>query len=231
MDSLIFTTVKRALKEISRGILKIIPSKIAVTSNPVGVEVFLDGTYSGITPYRSDTIKSGIHRVQLNLATYEPIDTSVDLLPAQPNEFLFVFLHTKRYIDSVKTADSLRIAVADSLRIAAEIAKELEVKKQARKISKRYRTIKLVCRILSGALTAGAVAGGIYMDTRVQDFMGQKRDSYSKYQSSTNLEQLNKNKQDYDNAHEQGQNYVLYRNFLYISGVVTVACFGVTFFF
>ena len=88
------------------------PSNAAlqVTSDPVGADVFLDNSFSGITPVTLQSVRPGTHNVLIKLSGYNDLSTTVNLTPGQ-SALVSVAL-TPRITPTPTTGSSLIIAVA-----------------------------------------------------------------------------------------------------------------------
>ncbi|PMP82266.1 MAG: hypothetical protein C0175_03880 [Caldisericum exile] len=57
---------------------------IAISSNPSGAKVFVDGVDMGITPFEQTSITEGKHKIRIELDGYLPYETEVSVIENQP---------------------------------------------------------------------------------------------------------------------------------------------------
>ena len=223
IETVFTTTTREVVGDIANAIKKSRYSCLIISTTPTGATVLLNDKKMASTPYKNEEIEAGTYDIKLKLATYEIIQKTIELQMGGIEELTFDLSHTQQYLDSLKTLDSLK---------AAKIAQEkAAATKAAAEKEKKIKRIKLISRIALGTLTAGFIAGGYYMDMQVQDKMDEKELIYNNCKSSSNQQQLDTYKDDYDKVHSDGEDLAKYRTLFYVGAGVTAACFGVTFFF
>lgn len=65
-----------------------------VISEPAGAEVFLNGTFKGVTPLRLDNVNAGSYTVKVVLSGYESQTKTVSVVGGQTNKFTFTLKKT-----------------------------------------------------------------------------------------------------------------------------------------
>lgn len=225
LDSFYTTEIQGVAEELVHAMPKITYSGLMLSTKPAGATLFLNNEQAGYTPYKNRKILSGTYDVTLELDTYETIRKTITLRPGETEEVACNFSHTKRYNDSLQTLDSLKAVKAALEKEAAE-QKRIAVEKR-----KRKKRIKIISRIALGSLSAGLAAGGYYMDLQLQDKMDEKRQIYDEYLSSTNAQNSKRTLEEYNKAHQDGEDLVTYRTLFYIAAGVAAAGLTVTFFF
>lgn len=221
IETVFSTTTKESIIEIVNALTKSRYSGLTITTTPPGADVFLNKIKIASTPYKNDKIEIGTYNIELKLDTYKTLKSSVVLEGGQHQELTFNLPRSQRYIDSLKTLDSLKAVKIAQEKAAAEAAAEKEKKK---------KKIKLVSRIALGSLTAGLFVGGIFMDSKVKDKMELKNQLNDDYVSTSDPVKCAQIEDEYNQAHQDGEDLSLYRAIFYISAGVTTAGFGVTFF-
>ena len=58
---------------------------LAITSQPAGAAVYLDGTYAGRTPYRQDLTDEGSYALRLELEGYHPVTQDIEVSGGRNN--------------------------------------------------------------------------------------------------------------------------------------------------
>lgn len=225
IEDVFTTTTREAVKEITNLIIEKIYSGIEISTNPSGASVFFNDEEMGSTPYQNEKITPDTYDIKVKLDTYETIKKSIVLSGGETEKIALNLVHSQQYMDSLKAIAALKAEMK------AKKAKEEAEKKAAAEKENKIKKIKLISRIALGTFTAGFIAGSYYMDMQVQDKMELKEQLYNNCKSSSNQQQLDKYKDEYDKAHNDGEDLTKYRTLFYVGAGVTAACFGVTFFF
>jgi hypothetical protein len=204
------------IKQVAAQISEKRISKLSVSTMPSGACVILNNKIVGVTPYLNEKLQSGAYSLKIELSTYETIQKPLDLKRGLMEDMQFTLTHTQQYNDSLRRIDSLNTVKV----ILAKTYKE----------NKRKR-VKLVSRVTAGILSAGMVAGGYYMDTKIKDVMTEKQQIYNNYLTSTNTADIKRYQSEYDQEHKNGEKLSTQRNLLYLGSGLSAVFFGITFLF
>lgn len=148
---------------------------LSVASRPSGAQVILNGYPSGTTPFKTDKLETGLHRLRLDMPTYKLIDDSLTITAGKVEKREFSLEHTVAWRDSVAAArrDSLRsIASAKQAVKVVKAERAVTAEKavpavQTAKVQKPKKNPSL--KITFGVLSLVSAATGVYFDFMVKD--------------------------------------------------------------
>ncbi|MBQ9501729.1 MAG: PEGA domain-containing protein [Lentisphaeria bacterium] len=66
------------------------PGSLAVTSEPSGADVFIEGRKAGVTPWKSDGVRAGNYKVKLALPGYDSAERVIPVAPARNEKAHFI---------------------------------------------------------------------------------------------------------------------------------------------
>ena len=142
---------------------------LRVASNPSGAQVILNGYPSGTTPFKTEKLEAGLHRLRLDMPTYKLIDDSLTITAGKVEKREFSLEHTVAWRDSVAAVrrDSLR-----SIASAKQVVKADKGKKP-----KKNPALK----ITFGVLSLVSAATGVYFDFMIKDQISKNNSLKSDY--------------------------------------------------
>jgi hypothetical protein len=206
------TIMKTLAGQIAWAIGKSLYAGLKIETNPPGAKIFFNGTSVGVSPYQNDKLLSGLYALRMELDTYIPIEQNVTLQKGVMDSVTFNLTHDQAYLDKIE-ADKKAQALADQARL-----------------NKRHKIVT-IARITLGTLALGCAGGGYYLDRMVQDNIDTKQEIYDRYRSSSNLQELESSKAEYDDAHKRGETLSLERTLSYVAAGLFAGGFAITFAF
>ena len=184
---------------------------LAVSSDPMGAQVALDGKNAGITPFTMDSIEPGEHKVKLSLMGYDEEEGVVTVVAGRLSEKRFGLEHSRAWKDSVKQAEKAARAVAEG---AAP-------KKRKSPVPKVLWGIGALAGAGAGVLFNSMVQGAVDEDARLKNEYLALNDPARAAEYQTKL----------DDAKAAGGRSQLLRTGAYIVGGACAVGFAVSFAF
>jgi hypothetical protein len=131
--------------------------------------VILNGYPSGTTPFKTEKLEAGLHRLRLDMPAYKLIDDSLTITAGKVEKREFSLEHTVAWRDSVAAVrrDSLR-----SIASAKQVVKADKGKKP-----KKNPALK----ITFGVLSLVSAATGVYFDFMIKDQISKNNSLKSDY--------------------------------------------------
>jgi len=226
LDSTI-TVAANATQKISLVLLPILPGEpgevqssalctLVVKTTPPGATLFVNDRPAGVTPFANDTMQPGTYHLRLDLAGYNSMEGTLDLLAGESHTvdkkmaFKPVAVATAAAPASAAQQKPAAVPAKDS---AASLARAKAAITQEPKLKGPSHGGRTARRWIFGTLAAAAGSTGWYFDTRVAAAVDEQKKIQAEYRTAgSGFDQYETR---FNSAGKKARDHALVRNILY----------------